>query len=300
MKKVLRPSAETRLLEFLFKSLADTKKTRVKQFLKFRCVSVNGKISTQFDYPLKPGDEVCIVTDKDRPVTPASQFNLKIVFEDDVLLAIDKPAGLLTVGSEQVRQETAIFALNDYLNKKVMQEKGGRARYTKRIFVVHRIDRDVSGIVLFAKGEEIKLALQENWAYAEKEYFAVVEGEPKQKSGSLVSHLSENKFLRVYSGPQTPESKKAITHYEVLTSSFGYSLLRVRLETGRKHQIRVHLADMGHCIVGDTVYGARKGILNRIALHACRLAFEHPVTGEPINLSLEIPSLFKDILHNKF
>jgi len=285
------------LLEFLFRAMPGTKKGRVKKWLKFECVSVNGKVSTQFNYPLAAGDEVRIAKEKTRPLTPAARFNLEIVYEDDYLILIDKPAGLLTIGSEKVPRETAIFALNDYLNKKHAQGKKRSIRPCKRVFVVHRLDRDVSGLVLFAKDEKTKLSLQEGWKNVKKEYWAVVEGCPAKPSGTLESYLTENRFLKVYSGPKTAAAKKAVTHYEVLKHGKNRALLKVALETGRKHQIRVHLADMGHPIVGDTVYGALKSPLKRIALHACRLEFEHPVTRKKHSFFKPLPAALERLLY---
>lgn len=268
MKKTLKVDREAGLLEFLFAALPDTKKTSVKQYLKHRCVSVNGRITTRFDHPVQSGDEVRIETSPGSARTPASALHLKIIFEDEDLLVIDKPAGLLTIATEKIRHETAIFAVNDYLNRKVQVSKCRRPESQKHVFVVHRLDRDVSGLLLFAKTEAVKRKLQENWDSFRKEYDAIVEGCPEKPSGTISSWLTENKFLRVSSGPRTPESKKAVTHYEVVKPGRKYSHLKIRLETGRKHQIRVHLSDLGHPVMGDKTYGAASSFAGRIALHA--------------------------------
>ena len=296
MKQTLKANREAKLLEFLFSSLAEIKKTKLKQFLKYRCISVNGRVTTQFDHPLASGDEIQIETSKVRALTPAAQFNLEIVYEDEDVIVINKPAGLLTIATEKIQRETAIFAVNDYLNKKAAARYRRRAEYRKRVFVVHRLDRDVSGLVLFAKNEEVKFKLQGNWDRFVKEYEAVVEGCPEKHKGTITSWLSENKFLKVFSGPETAESKKAVTHYEVMKPGKEFSLLKIRLETGRKHQIRVHLSDLGHPVAGDKTYGARSVLQGRIALHASRLEFDHPVTGKRFTVTSPLPSEFKRLL----
>ncbi len=292
---ILKPSSEGRLLDFLFTALADTKKTRVREFLRRRLVSVNGQIITQFDHPVRPGDEIQIETSKSRAVTPSSQFNLSIIYEDDVLFIITKPAGLLTISTDKVQRETAIFAVNDYLNKKAAG-RNRKPQYKKRIFVVHRLDRDVSGLLVFAKTAPAKFRLQENWFDFTKEYLAVVEGCPQKTSGVISSYLRENKILRVVSGPKREDSKKAVTHYEVLKSGEDYSLVKLRLETGRRHQIRVHLADLGHPIAGDETYGAKTDPAGRIALHAWRIQLIHPVTGQWLNFESPFPDALERLV----
>ncbi len=289
LNKILKVHREEGLLAYLFTALPDTKKTVVKQRLKHGCISVNGRIQTRFDHRLLPGDEIRIESSKSRAVTPASQFNIEIIYEDDSLLVINKPAGLLTIATEKIRRETAIFAVNDYLNKKAAKSRG--SKLGKRVFIVHRLDRDVSGLLVLAKTEAVKMKLQENWAEFKKEYLAVVEGRPKVASGTCSSYLNENKFLRVFSSPRpvTPEAKRAVTHYEVVTPGEKYSLLKIRLETGRKHQIRVHLSDLGCPVAGDKTYNAKTDPAGRIALHAWRLEFKHPITGKDLVFTCPMP-----------
>lgn len=286
-------------MEFLFSALPDKKKTNIKQWLKHRCISVNSRVTTRFDHPLNLGDEVRIETSKARALTPASQFHLEVMDEDDDLIVINKPAGLLTIATEKIQRETAIFAVNDYLNKKAARERSGGPKYRKRVFVVHRLDRDVSGLLLFAKKEAVKIKLQENWDRVTKEYEAVVEGCPEKSAGTISSYLSENKFLKVSSGPKTPEGKLAVTHYEVVRRGKNYSLLKIRLETGRKHQIRVHLSDLGHPVMGDKTYGAVSRLPGRIALHARRLEFIHPVSGRELAFTSSAPPLFTRLVESK-
>ena len=290
MKKTFKVEHKNTLLAYLFTILPEMKKTVVKQRLKHGCISVNGRIQTRFDHALLAGDEVRIETSPSRAVTAALQFNIEIVYEDDSLLVINKPAGLLTVATEKIQRETAIFSVNDYLNKKAAAQTR-RPEFRKRVFVVHRLDRDVSGLLILAKTEAVKLALQENWGRFKKEYLAVVEGLPRERAGTLSSYLYENKILKVLSSPRpgVPGAKRAVTHYEVLKPGENYSLLKVRLETGRKHQIRVHLADLGHPVAGDKDYGAKTDPAKRIALHAWRLEFKHPVTAKEMVLTSPLP-----------
>ncbi len=174
--------------------------------------------------------------------------------------------------------------------------KYSSGRYQKRVFIVHRLDRDVSGVMIFAKNEEVKFRLQENWDQFTKEYCAVVEGAPPESSGTCVSYLAENSILRVVSGPRRPGAKEAVTHYEVMKKGRDYSLLAIRLGTGRKHQIRVQLADLGCPIAGDKDYGAQTNPIKRIALHARELHLIHPMTGEPLDLICPIPEPFKRLV----
>lgn len=293
------------LLDYLFKVLADTKKTRVRQFLKFQTVSVNGAVTTRFDYVLQPGDQVCVRTAKDPAVASAAappKFGIEIVFEDPAVLVIHKPSGLLTIATDRVATKTAFYALHEYLIEAQRQRfgKGGAGRSVpgrkKLIFIVHRIDKDASGLLVFAKNEEVKHSLQSGWKNVKKKYFAVVEGIPKEKSGSVTSFLRENKALNVYTANRADDAKLSTTRYRALRSSAHYSLLEIELDTGRKHQIRVHLADLGHPIAGDERYGCKTNPAGRLALHACELAFVHPVSGKRMVFHSPMPDSFDQIL----
>lgn len=275
------------LLDYLFTVMADTKKTRVRQLLKFRQVSVNGRPTTRFDHPLTAGDRVSVETDKAKAhsAKPAL-FGIEIVYEDEDMIVIDKPSGLLTIATEKVKSKTAFYGVNDYLMR-AEERKFSR----KRLFLVHRLDQDTSGLLLFAKSALAKESLQDQWKQREvgKKYLAIVEGEPQKKSGTIQSFLREGKTLKVYSTREAPDSKLAVTHYRVIRTRGEYSLLEIDLETGRKHQIRVHLADLGHPIAGDKLYGAKTNPAGRLALHAVSLVLNHPMTGEPMHFENPLP-----------
>ena len=292
MKQRVQAKHEGKLLEFLLGNFPEINRTRLKQYLRHACVSVNHRVTTRFDHPVKPGDEVGLETSKARAVTPALQFHIQRVYEDDAVILIHKPAGLLTIATDKIQRETAIFSVNDYLNKRA--EAGAprrKIRSEKRVFIVHRLDRDVSGLLLFAKNEAAKFKLQENWGQFTKEYDAIVEGCPAQPSGTISNFLAENKILKVYASdrPKSPGAKKAVTHYEAVKAGKFYSHLKVRLETGRRHQIRVHLAGLGCPVAGDKLYGARTDPAGRIALHASRLSFLHPVSGKKLEFTSPLP-----------
>lgn len=211
-----------------------------------------------------------------------------LLYEDREIIVIDKPAGQLTVATESQRAGTAWRQVTDYL-----QIRNKRARAC----VVHRLDRDTSGVLLFTKEDSLRRALQDNWneLVETRQYLAVVSGCPPKEKGTVHSFLLENKAHVVYSAPESRGGKEAITHYEVLAQRKGYSLLRVNLDTGRKNQIRVHMADLGCPVVGDTKYGAGRGDspLRRLGLHAQCLRLRHPVTGKELTFTAPTPAEFE-------
>ncbi|MBA3314400.1 MAG: RluA family pseudouridine synthase [Planctomycetaceae bacterium] len=266
----------------LLETLAEVTKnrTQVKQWLKLRRILVNGETAQRHDQPLKPGDVVSIGPVQHTPVS-VSPRGLRIVFEDDAILVIDKPAGLLTIATDSERAQTAYYKATEHV-KQNSHDPGAR------VFIVHRLDRETSGLLVFAKTENAKQALQDQWNEVEKRYLAVVQGRLDQPSGTIESHLTETKAFQVFSGRQTQYSKHAVTHYTVLESGDGISLLEIRTATGRKHQIRVHLADLGHPIVGDDRYG-KKSTASRLGLHASLLRFLHPTTGKTVEFKSPLP-----------
>lgn len=214
---------------------------------------------------------------------------LLILHEDEDMLVVEKPAGMLTMDTEKGTSRTVYFYLTDYVRK-------GNSRSRKRIFIVHRLDRDASGILVFAKNEPAKRALQDQWHDATKKYLAVVEGHLANPTGTFRSYLIENKALKVFSTPDTAKGKLAVTGYSLLRKTPRRSLLEIDLLTGRKHQIRVHLAEAGHPIVGDKKYGTDVHGRTRLALHALSLRFRHPKTGEVVAFETKHPESFRSII----
>ena len=274
--------SEIRLVDYL-KEKGFTR-TKIKQLLKHRAIEVNGVVAKKPDCLLQKGDSISLLKDtKESRVMPS--LGIRVVYEDDALIVTEKPAGVLTISTESEKAKTVYFQLNQYLKQ--------RAHGTgERVFIVHRLDRDTSGLMAFAKSEEIKRTLQDNWKKVEKRYYAVVEGTPSKKEGRIESCLSETKTLKVYSNHHSGTGKPAQTHYRVITQNRLYALLDILLETGRKHQIRVHLADIGHPVAGDKKYGARTDPFSRLGLHAYLLSFKHPVNEKPVHFVSRIPKKF--------
>jgi tRNA pseudouridine32 synthase/23S rRNA pseudouridine746 synthase/23S rRNA pseudouridine1911/1915/1917 synthase len=214
---------------------------------------------------------------------------LEILYEDDDLLVIDKSAGLLTVGTETDKTRTAQYILTDYVRK-------GCAKSRNRVFVVHRLDQWTSGVLIFAKSEEIKKCLQDNWKNTEKKYLAVVHGRLKEKQGTITSYLAENSAYIVYSTTNASKGRLSHTEYKVIKETEKFSLLEVSLLTGRKNQIRVHMSDEGHPIVGDRKYGKSNDNHKRLALHAKSISFKHPATGQQMIFTTKTPAYFNELM----
>lgn len=210
---------------------------------------------------------------------------LVILYEDPTILVVDKPAGLLTVGTDSDKSRTAYFVLTNYVRK-------GSARSRNRVFIVHRLDRETSGLLVFAKSEEAQSGLQSNWDKTEKKYLAIVHGQCKKESDTITTYLAENKAHVVYSTPDPAKGKLSHTAYRVLKQTKDFALLDVDLLTGRKNQIRVHLAGIGHPIVGDKKYGKRDESYPRLALHARSISFNHPLSGKRLSFSTNVPGYF--------
>lgn len=271
------------LLAFLFASHADLKKAKVRQWLKHASVQVNGRTITQFNHPLQAGDVVTIRDKSEVLSTSVLPFGMDILFEDASLIVIDKPAGLLSMASETERERTAYAHLTTYVRQ-------GKPRSPERVFIVHRLDRETSGLMVFARSEEAKAALQAEWSEADKRYLAVVEGNIKSDAGVISSHLDESQPYLVYSVRQPNDhTRPAVTNYRVLKRGAEYSLLELNLKTGRRNQIRVHLADEKCPVVGDAKYGARTNPVRRLALHASLLQFPHPLSGELLRFESPLP-----------
>ncbi len=226
-----------------------------------------------------------------RPASSARFLSkgLAVLYEDKDILVVDKPAGLLAVSTEREKSRTAHSLLTDYIRK-------GCGRSRKRLFVVHRLDRDTSGTLIFAKSEEAKLRLQAQWKQTEKKYLAVVHGKCEKRSGTITTYLAEDKDYNVYSTSDSTKGRLSHTAYRVLRVMKGFSLLEVDLLTGRKNQIRVHLAGIGHPIVGDTKYGKEDDSQPRMALHARSISFKHPFSGKQLTFESEVPLFFATLV----
>ena len=273
---------ESQLMDFLMKKLDGISRSKVKRMLANKVVSVNGERTTQFDFALQPGMTVEI----GKP-TARERFHhpkLQIVYEDKYLVVIDKREGLLT-NSPTKDKDTAQAILNDYF---IATQQRCRAH------TIHRLDRDTSGLMLFAKSKDIALMFEENWKETvyDRRYVAVVSGEMERQSGIVESWLKDNKAFITYSSPTDNGGKFAQTYYETLMTYRGYSLVELRLETGRKNQIRVHMADIGHPVVGDVKYGNGDNSLGRLCLHAYKLCFHHPLKDKDMEFETPFPSVF--------
>ncbi len=284
------------LLEFLLRK-CNTSRNNVKSLLVRKQVLVNGSVVTQYNFVLAKDDEVKISKKpmKDVKIVKATnaarrakpiKLPFKIVYEDEDFIAIDKPEGLLSVESDKSTQ-CAYGYLQTYL---AQQEKNARP------FVLHRIDKETSGILVFAKNVKIHSMLKLHWSEQVqlREYYAVVEGVMAEKQGTLVHYLKENANNLVYC-TKDPSGQKAITHYEVVKENEEYSLLRVRIDTGRKNQIRVQMKEIGHSVVGDDKYNSATNPIERLGLHASRLQFIHPISKELIELSAPLPTCFQGV-----
>ncbi|MBA7550141.1 putative RNA pseudouridine synthase [subsurface metagenome] len=224
-----------------------------------------------------------------RPPKRYQPKGLSILYEDRDILVVDKVSGLLTVSSEKVKDNTAYFLLNEYVRK-------GNQKSRNRVFIVHRLDRDASGVIVFAKNEKARRFLQEEWQGFEKKYYALVHGTMPDKESVITSYLAENNIHRMYSVADPQKGKLAKTGYKVLKVSAKYSLLEIDLLTGRKNQIRVHLADKGCPVAGDKKYGVKEKGITRLTLHAASLTIVHPFSKEKMIFTTKVPAYFESLM----
>ncbi|NCC99186.1 MAG: RluA family pseudouridine synthase [Bacteroidia bacterium] len=274
------------LMEFLSLKLPDYSKTTLKSLLTHRQLFLNGEIMlVQHDYMLKPGDRIDIRSSKGERGHVLDHPSLKIIYEDDAILVVDKKEGLLSVRTEKDGFETASHLLNTYMRAY------GRGSH---IYVVHRLDRDTSGVMMFAKTKEVQEILRDNWndLVQERTYIAVAEGVFEQAKGTIASYLTEDVQKKMHSSLKDNGGQYAVTHYEVVAANKKYSLLKLNLETGRKNQIRVHLQSIGHPVTGDTKYGGSNSPAKRLCLHAETLKFKHPVTKKLVAFEIPVPTSF--------
>jgi 23S rRNA pseudouridine1911/1915/1917 synthase len=273
------------LLDALASLYPDSSKTTLRQMLQGERVTVNGQLERNARRELVEGDELAVGQKTIRiPLPPG----LQILHEDDDVIVVLKANGLLTVATEREKETTAQAYLNDYLQ----QKREGR------IHVVHRLDRETSGVLVFAKNFEARETLKSQFAVhsTDRIYVAIVEGEMDPPQGTFRSNLLERRDLRMESVDAHPDAKHAVTHYRTLQAGRGYSMLEITLETGRKNQIRTHLAEAGHPVVGDRMYGSEVNPLGRLGLHAKLLAFDHPSTGKRLSFTAPVPKSFGELL----
>jgi len=279
----LTVSENTVLIKFLLAQIPHKNRDNFKTLLNDRQIRVDGEVVTWYNQPLFPGQVVTVGWNK----TPTSKQypGVKIIFEDQYLIVIEKNTGVLSISTEKEKDQTAYSILSRHVKEQ---------NPSNRIFVVHRLDRETSGIMIFAKSEEIQAMLKQDWndTILERTYLAVVEGELDRQKGTIVSYLRESIALIVYSSNKSSEGQKAITHYKVVQKNAKYTMLEVNLETGRKNQIRVHMQLIGHSVIGDKKYGATINPISRLGLHAQVLSFTHPVNKEPMRFETPVPKAF--------
>lgn len=274
------------LLDLLLEKSNGKSRNHIKSLLAHKQIKVGNHITSQFNYQLKKGDVVTIMPNRKNEAKPLP--GMDIVYEDRYVIVINKEPGLLSIATDREKRGTAYSILSDYVKEKHPKN---------RIFVLHRLDRETSGLMMFAKDQEVQEILQYNWdkAVSARSYVALVEGVVTPEEDTIISWLKEGKTFIVHSSPIDNGGQKAITHYRTLKSNKNYSLLSVELETGRKNQIRVQMQSIGHPVVGDKKYGATHNPIKRIGLHALELSFTHPVTHETLEFSTPIPRKFHSV-----
>jgi len=279
----------TTLLEFLLDKLSSTSRNNVKGLLSRKQVLVDGSVVSQFDFKLTKGDAVQIskypMEVTKTKIGKHKKSPLKILYEDDYIIVIDKPSGLLSIATDNEKEATAYRMLMDYVREKDKHN---------RIYVVHRIDKDTSGVLMVSKSESYRDLLQSKWNEIVKtrEYIAIVEGVLETKKDTIKSYLRETKTNLMYSSHKKGDGQEAITHYCVMKETLKYSMLDVHIDTGRKNQIRVHMSDIGHKIIGDDKYQSTKNPLKRLGLHAYKLEYIDPITNQLMSFKANIPGDF--------
>jgi 23S rRNA pseudouridine1911/1915/1917 synthase len=268
------------LIGFLTEQYPDSPRTRIKKLLQSGIIRINDKPVTLHSYPLKPGDTVEINLQARKAFKAGLPF--PVLYEDQHVIVVDKPAGKPTSSTDG---SISIYEiLSDFLKN---QSKGKIKAY-----VVHRLDKEVSGVLLFAKSYDDMDTIKENWEQTEKHYYALVEGIPEKPEDTIKSWLIEDKSQKVHSTRESPDAKFSITNYRTIKLIKNLALLDVQTDTGRKNQIRVHLSDIGCPIVGDWKYGASKDYKRRVRLHAYSLSFPHPGNGRTITVKSPMPDGF--------
>lgn len=290
MYAVYTVEEDAQLLDWLIANLKGLSRNKVKDTLHGRGIKVNGKIVTQFDYPLTRGMKISVSKSKKNDTFKSRYVNL--VYEDPYLVVIEKKPGILSMaaGHKSLNVKTV---LDDYFRQT-------KQRCTAH--VVHRLDRDTSGLMVYAKDMQTEQTLEHEWhnIVSDRRYVAVVSGEMEEDEGTIANWLKDNKAYVTYSSPVDNGGKYAVTHFHVLDRTTEHSLVEYKLETGRKNQIRVHSADMNHPVCGDVKYGNGDDPLHRLCLHAYVLCFTHPITGERMEFDTPVPAAFRYVFNNSF
>jgi 23S rRNA pseudouridine1911/1915/1917 synthase len=280
---------ESYLLEYLLLVLNNKSRKNIKSLLTRGNILVDGKVITQYNHKLFKGQKIKI---QSKIYTKSNKEVLDIIYEDRELIVINKPSGLLSISTEDEKERTAYHMVMDYVKRNNPRNK---------VFVVHRLDRDTSGILLISKNQTLKHILQDKWdnIVLKRSYIAIVEGKPEE-TGTIKTWLRETKSLMVYSSNKKGDGKEAITHYKTIKSNEKYSMLDIKIDTGRKNQIRVHMNDIGHSVIGDKKYGAKTNPIKRLGLHAHILEFIHPITKKTMRFESQIPPEFELLFKKHF
>jgi len=279
----LSVKSETTLLPFLLVNFNNKSRNYVKGVLKRGQVTVDGVVCKNFAQTIYPGQHVGVLAN----IIPlAEKMSIPIIYEDEDIIVIDKPAGMLAVSTDKEYENTAYHMVSDYIKSKFGE-----------VFIVHRLDRETSGVMLLAKNQQVKRVLQDNWNDMTilRGYIAVVEGEVMIPERQIKSWFKQTKTLFVYSSEKEKDGKLAITNYQTQKVSDNYSLLNISLETGRKNQIRVHMNDIGHPVAGDKKYGASTDPFHRLGLHAAELVIIHPTSKVQMNFKSAMPNIFMKV-----
>ena len=276
---------EGQLLDILFEILAPRSKTDIRETLKSGRVIVGGIGTTAFNFAVKKGDEIRILPKQKLTHGGLTNKNIKILYEDNHVVVINKREGLLSVGTNADKENTAYHIINMHV------KRSGKGRH---IFVVHRLDRKTSGVMMFAKSLSARDAMRQNWneVVVERSYYAVVEGVLERKHDVIKSYLTEDKMLKVHSSWINNGGPYAVTEYEVMQQNSDYALVKLNLDTGRKNQIRSQMSAIGHPVAGDAKYDAKTDPIRRVCLHAATLAFRHPATGKIMKFEVPVPQSF--------
>ncbi|MBL4593304.1 MAG: RluA family pseudouridine synthase [Flavobacteriales bacterium] len=282
---------DTELLKFLLITVKDKSRNKIKAMLTHKQFKVGKEIITQYNHELKKGDEVTISWDG--AFKKEKYEGIKIIFEDDDIIVIDKKSGLLSIGSEKEKKLTAYRIITHH----IQQENP-----VARLFVIHRLDREASGLMVFAKNKQTQVDLKDSWqqTFSKNLYLVVTEGTIEKDVDTITSFLNESKALIVYSGNNPKLGKKAITNYSVVKKNEFFTLLEATQETERKHQIRVHLKSIGHPIIGDKKYDAKENPINRTGIHLRKINFIHPATEQKMEFETKVPEDFLKIFRHNF